>query len=70
MRPLVALLALIFAAANAYVGYLFVTAALTDKIANKGFVLQLLPLLGGLALIVFALPLVWQCVRLVFSRAR
>jgi hypothetical protein len=70
MRQLVALLALVFALANAYVGYLFVTASLTEKMAAKGFVLQSLPLLGGLALIVFTLPLLWQCVSLAISRAR
>jgi hypothetical protein len=70
MKPLVALLALVFALANAYVGYVLITAALTDKVASKGFVLQALPLLGGLALIVFALPLIWQCARLMVARDR
>jgi hypothetical protein len=70
MKQLVALLALLFALANVYVGYLFVTAAMTEKMAAKGFVLQSLPLLGGLALIVFTLPLLWQCVSLAVSRTR
>ena len=68
MRFLVALLALVFSALTAYVGYLFYLEALTDKMAHKGFVLQSLPLLGGLALILFCLPLLWQIFRLVTSK--
>jgi TRAP-type C4-dicarboxylate transport system permease small subunit len=70
MRFLVALLSLAFALATAYVGYLFVTIAMTDKMAAKGFMLQSLPLLGGLALIVFAIPLVWNCVALMVAKPR
>jgi hypothetical protein len=70
LRFLVALLSLVLALATAYVGYLFVTTAMTDKMAAKGFMLQSLPLLGGLALIVFAIPLVWNCVALVVSKPR
>ena len=68
MRFLVALLALVFVALNVLVGYLFYHEALTDKMAHKGFVLQSLPLLGGVALIVFCLPLLWQIVRLVTAK--
>jgi hypothetical protein len=64
----VALLALVFAALNVWVGYFFVTTALTDKMAHKGFILQSLPLLGGIALIIFCLPLLWQAIRLVTVR--
>ena len=68
MRYLVALLGLIFVVLNAWVGYLFVTTALTEKMAHKGFILQSLPLLGGVALVLFCLPLLWQSVRLVTAR--
>ena len=68
MKYVVALLSLVFALATAYVGYQFATVALTDKMASKGFVLQALPLLGGLALIVFALPVLWQCVVLMVAK--
>jgi hypothetical protein len=68
MRFLSALLALVFVALTAWVGYLFVTTAVTDKMAHKGFVLQSLPLLGGIALLLFCLPVLWQVVRLLTSR--
>jgi TRAP-type C4-dicarboxylate transport system permease small subunit len=70
MKFVVALLSLVFALATAYVGYMFMTAAMTEKIAAKGFVLQSLPLLGGIALIIFALPLLWQCVALIVVKPR
>jgi hypothetical protein len=69
MRYLWALLAIAFLALNALVGYLFVKEALTDKMAHKGFVLQSLPLLGGAALILFCLPLLWQAIRLLTARS-
>ncbi|HEY3063893.1 MAG TPA: hypothetical protein VGL99_33400 [Chloroflexota bacterium] len=68
MRFLVALLALAFVAANAVVGYLFFKEALTDKMVHKGFILQSLPLLGGVVLILFCLPVLWQIFRLVTAR--
>ena len=68
MRFLVALLALVFAALNAIVGYLFFHEAMTDKMVHKGFVLQSLPLLGGLVLILFCLPLLWNAFRLVTTK--
>jgi hypothetical protein len=68
MRFLVALLALVFIALNATVGYLFFNEALTEKMAHKGFILQSLPLLGGIALVVFCLPVLWQIVRLVTAK--
>jgi hypothetical protein len=68
MRFLWALLAIVFLALNALVGYLFVKEALTDKMAHKGFILQSLPLLGGIALVLFCLPLLFQAIRLVTSR--
>ncbi len=68
MKYLWAVLALAFLVLNAVVGYLFVREALTDKMAHKGFVLQSLPLLGGAALVLFCLPLLWQAVRLLTAR--
>jgi hypothetical protein len=68
MRFLVALLALVFAVLNALVGYTFFKEALTDKMVHKGFILQSLPLLGGLVLILFCLPLLWNAFRLVTSK--
>jgi hypothetical protein len=68
MRFLWALLAIVYIALNVLVGYLFVTEALTQKIASKGFVLQSLPLLGGIALVIFCLPLLWQAFRLMTSK--
>jgi hypothetical protein len=70
MKLLLAVLGLVFALLNVLVGYLFVAVALTDKMAAKGFVLQSLPLLGGVALILFALPVVWQSLALVVARQR
>jgi hypothetical protein len=61
-------LAIAFALANAYVGYLFVKEGMTDKLAAKGFMLQSLPLLGGIALIVFCLPVLWTAFRLMTSK--
>ena len=68
MKYLWAVLALAFLVLNAVVGYLFVREALTDKMAHKGFVLQSLPLLGGAALVLFCVPLLWQAVRLLTAR--
>ena len=68
MKVLVALLALVFVVLNAVVGYLFIHEALTEKMAHKGFVLQSLPLLGGIVLILFCLPLLMQAVRLLVVR--
>jgi hypothetical protein len=69
MKFLVALLALVFIALNALVGYLFFKEALTDKMVHKGFILQSLPLLGGVVLILFCLPVLWQIVRLITARS-
>ena len=68
MRYVVSLLALVFVVLAALVGYLLFHEALTDKVAHKGFVLQSLPLLGGLALLLFCVPLLVQAVRLLISR--
>jgi len=68
MKYLWALLAIVFLAFNALVGYLFVKEALTEKMAHKGFMLQSLPLLGGAVLILFCLPVLWQAARLLTAR--
>jgi hypothetical protein len=68
VRFLVAVLALLFIALNAAVGYLFFKEALTDKMVHKGFVLQSLPLLGGVVLVLFCLPVLWNIFRLVTTK--
>jgi hypothetical protein len=67
VKYLWALLGLIWALLSIYVGYLFVTSAL-GRLAQKGAMLQAPPLLGGIALILLALPLIWNCVRLATAR--
>jgi hypothetical protein len=69
MRLVFSILVLAFLALNFLVGFLFVRESLTDKMAHKGIVLQALPLLGGLALILFCLPLLVNAVRLLVARA-
>jgi hypothetical protein len=61
-------LGILYALLSIYVGYLFVTEATGEKLSQKGFVLQAAPLLGGIALILLSLPLLWNCFRLAISR--
>jgi hypothetical protein len=68
MKYVWALVALAYALLNMYVGYLFVTAAVGTKLSHKGLLLQVPPVLGGIALAVLALPLIWNCVRLAMAR--
>jgi len=68
MKYLWALIGLLFALLNIYVGYLFVTAGFGARLSTKGIMLQAPPVLGGIALAVLALPLIWNCVRLVTAR--
>ena len=68
MKYLRALLGLLETLLSTYVGYLFVTSAVGPKLAQKGLLLQAAPLLGGVALALVALPLVWSCLRLVVTR--
>ena len=68
MRPLVALLGLLWAAGNLLVAYVFVTTGLTAKIAAKSFDQQLLLWSGGLVIALFALFLVGQCLILAVAR--
>jgi hypothetical protein len=57
-------LGILYALLSIYVGYLFITNATSDKLSQKGVVLQAAPLLGGIALILLSLPLLWNAVRL------
>ncbi len=68
MKYVWALLGLLYALLSIYVGYLFITSATGDRLSQKGLLLQAPPLLGGVALIVLALPLLWNCLRLVTAR--
>ena len=68
MKYLWALLGLLYALLNIYVGYLLFTAGLGAKLAQKGVMLQAPPVLGGIALAVLALPLIWNSLRLATAR--
>lgn len=70
MRQVVALLGLLYVAANLLAAYVFVTSGLMAKTAAKGIVQQGLLLAGGLVIGLFALLLAWQCVMLALSRER
>ncbi len=67
MKYLWALVGLLYAVLSIYVGYLFITSA-TGRLVQKGPLLQVPPLLGGIALIILALPLIWNCLRLATAR--
>jgi hypothetical protein len=60
-----AIIGALYALLSIYVGYLFFAAATGEKLTQKGTLLQAPPLLGGIALIVLAIPLLWNCVSLV-----
>jgi peptidoglycan/LPS O-acetylase OafA/YrhL len=68
MKYLWALLGLLYALLSLYVAYLFITSAIGPKLAQKGMLLKAPPFLGGVALALLALPLLWNCVRLVTAR--
>ena len=68
MKYLWALLGLLYALLNIYVGYLLFTAGVGAKLAQKGLMLQAPPVLGGIALAVLALPLIWNSLRLATAR--
>jgi hypothetical protein len=63
-----ALLGLLYALLNIYVGYVLVTAGTGAKLAQKGVMLQAPPVLGGIALAILALPLIWNCLRLATAK--
>lgn len=67
MKYLWALLGLLYALLSIYVGYLFIISATGEKLSQKGLLLQAPPLLGGLALIVLSIPLIWNVLRLATS---
>lgn len=69
MRYVWALLGLFYALLSIYVGYLFFTAGTGARLSQKGLLLQAPPIVGGIALVVFALPLIWNCVRLATSHS-
>jgi hypothetical protein len=62
-------LGVLYALMSIYVGYLFVISAMEQKLGQKGFTLQAPPFLGGIALILFSLPLLWNAARLAISKA-
>lgn len=68
MKYVWVLIALAYAVLNIYVGYLFFTAGIGARLSQKGPFLQGPPILGGLALAVLALPLIWNAIRLATSR--
>ena len=68
MKYVWALVALLYALLNIYVGYLLFTAGTGVKLAQKGLLLQAPPVLGGIALAILALPVMWNCVRLATAK--
>lgn len=69
MKFLWAIAGILFALLCLYSGYLFFTAGISAKLSQKGIYLQGPPILGGIALILLALPLLWNCVRLMTARS-
>ena len=67
MRRVVAVVGLLWATANLLTAYAFLVGGLAAKTAAKGLVQQGLLLAGGLLIGLFALFLVWQCLRLVLA---
>jgi hypothetical protein len=68
MKYVWVLIGLLYALLNIYVGYLFVTAGTGPRLSQKGGLLQGPPILGGIALALLALPLLWNVFALAFSR--
>jgi len=68
MKYLWVLIAILYALLNIYVGYLFFVAGTGPRLSQKGILLQAPPILGGIALAVLALPLLWNAFRLATSR--
>ncbi len=69
MKPLVAVLGLVWSLANLVIAYFFVTSAFVAKTAAKeGILAQLSLLIGGVLIAAFAILLARECVRM-FSRA-
>ncbi|HEY2592466.1 MAG TPA: hypothetical protein VGK33_01045 [Chloroflexota bacterium] len=68
MKYVWVIVGVLYALLSIYVGYLFVTSATGAKLQQKGLLLQVPPLVGGLALILLSLPVVWNAVRLATSK--
>jgi RsiW-degrading membrane proteinase PrsW (M82 family) len=68
MKYLWAILGLLYAVLNVYVGYLLVTAGTGARLTQKGLLLQGPPVLGGIALALLALPVIWNSVRLATAK--
>ena len=68
MKYLWALIGLLYALLNIYTGFVLFTAGTGVKLAQKGVMLQAPPVLGGIALAVLALPLIWNSVRLATAK--
>ena len=65
MRPLVAVLGLVWSLANLAIAYFFVTSAFVAKTAAKeGILAQLSLLVGGVLIAAFAILLARECVRM------
>ena len=65
MRPLVAVLGLVWSLANLAVAYFFLTSAFVAKTAAKeGILAQLSLLVGGVLIAGFAILLARECVRM------
>ena len=70
MRPLVAVLGLVWSLANLAIAYFFVTSAFVAKTAAKeGILAQLSLLVGGVLIAAFAILLARECVRMFSSSA-
>ncbi len=68
MKYLWVVLGLLYALLNIYTGYLLFTAGVGARLAQKGIMLQAPPVLGGIALAVLAIPLIWNSIRLATAR--
>ena len=65
MRPLAAVLGLVWSLANLVIAYFFVTSAFVAKTAAKeGILAQLSLLIGGVLIAAFAVLLARECVRM------
>jgi hypothetical protein len=70
VKYLWALIGVLYVVLNVYVGYLFIQSGTGARLSTKGILLQAPPVLGGIALIVLSIPLLWNCFRLVTARVR
>jgi hypothetical protein len=70
MNIVVAVLGLVWAAGNLLVAYEFITSAFGERMVRTGPLEQALPLLGGIAIGLFAVFLIWNCARLVLASGR